>query len=38
MTTTSLILCVAGAFYLTDLLFRVVALIERPRRGGDRRA
>ena len=38
MTTTSLILCVAGAFYLTDLLFRVVALIERPRKRGDRRA
>ena len=38
MTTTSLILCVAGAFYLTDLLFRVVDLIERPRKGGGRRA
>ena len=38
MTTTSLSLCVAGAFYLTDLLFRVVDLIERPRKGGDRRA
>ena len=38
MTTTSLILCVAGAFYLTDLLSRVVALIERPRTGGARRA
>ena len=38
MTTTSLILCVAGAFHLTDLLFRVVDLIERPRKGGDRRA
>ena len=38
MTTTSLILCVAGAFYLTNLMFRVVDLIERPQRGGDRRA
>ena len=38
MTTTSLILCVAGAFYLTNLLFRVLDLIERPRKGGDRRA
>ena len=38
MTTTSLILCVAGAFYRTDLLVRVVDLIERPRKGGDRRA
>ena len=38
MTTTSLILCVAGAFYLADLLFHVVDLIERPRKGGDRRA
>ena len=38
MTTTSPILCVAGAFYLTNLLFRVVDLIERPRKGGDRRA
>ena len=38
MTTTSLILCVAGAFYLTDRLFRVVDLIERPRKGGARRA
>lgn len=38
MTTTSLILCVAGAFYLTNILFRVVDLIERPRKGGDRRA
>ena len=37
MTTTSLILCVAGAFYLTDLLFCVVGLIERPRKGGTRR-
>ena len=38
MTTTSLILCVAGAFSLTDLLFRVIDLIERPRKGGYRRA
>ena len=38
MTTTSLILCVAGAFYLTDLLFRVIDLIERPQKGGSRRA
>ena len=38
MTTTSLILCVTGAFYLTDLLFRVIDLIERPRKGGTRRA
>lgn len=38
MTTTSLILCVAGAFYLTDLLFRVIDLIEHPRKRGDRRA
>lgn len=38
MTTTSLILCAAGAFYLTDLLFRVVDLIERPRKRGDRHA
>lgn len=36
MTTTSLILCVAGAFYLSDLLFRVIDLIDRPRKGGDR--
>lgn len=38
MTTTSLILCVAGAFYLTGLLFRVIDLIEHPRKRGDRRA
>lgn len=38
MTTFPLILCVAGAFYLTDLLFRVIDLIERPRRGGTSRA
>ena len=38
MTTTSLILCVAGASYLTGLMFRVLDLIERPRKGGDRRA
>lgn len=38
MTTFPLILCVAGAFYLTDLLFRVIDLIERPRKGGTRRA
>lgn len=38
MTTTSLILCVAGAFYLTNLLFRVVYLIEHPRKGGTHRA
>ena len=38
MTTTSLILCVAGAFYLTDLLFRAIDRIDRPRKGGSRRA
>lgn len=38
MTTFPLILCVAGAFYLTGLLFRVIDLIERPRKGGTRRA
>ena len=38
MTTFPLILCAAGAFYLTDLLFRVVDLIERPREGGTHRA
>jgi len=24
----------AGAYYLTDLLFRVIDQVERPRRGG----
>lgn len=37
MTTFQLILCVAGAFSLTGLLFRVIDLIERPRKGGTRR-
>ena len=30
MTTTSLILCVAGAFYLTDLLFPDALVLQLP--------